>query len=532
VVINGFKIQAMKTILKTLSCLFATVILLSSCKKTENESTGTFSADAYTYNSATKAFSTNTNVTAQLSSSGGIHSVYAYLVRTNMTDSVISVSAPGDVPEFTLSIPASAFPASSMNKATGIRVLSKQADNSIIEGFIKVSYFNPVLPQLKDFPVQFTANLSGGTTAVTGTLTSEYGLTQVDIYDDYQTANTYVLVNSITNLSNAKTYALNYAYTYRKAAQHIKIVAKDVYGQTNELIVNMPVDVSAFKPKFAGFAAKIKPNLSGTTAVTGTITSVTGLKRIEVYDDYKGAYVLVATLNNLNSTLSYSFNYNYTFRKRATNLKIIATDLDDLPSEQILPLDITYSSTVYRDVVMNAHTTGTNTIFFIESGSTLGNCDLTASESTMAFLFYGTTTGPAFYSPTNTGSVAGNFKCGSVGWASPNASSLRATRFRVLVPGSTGNDNVYALNAANNIDVLDDAFFATNSIAAPGSSSAKFDAAATPTTSIFNLTTANLIYIRIPDVTGPGYKNALMVVKEATSAGGASTVKFDIYIQK
>ena len=525
----------MKTILKTFSFLFAVVFLLSSCEKTNPESTGTFSADEYTYNSAIKSFGANVNVTAQLRSSGGIHSVYAYLVRTNMTDSVISVSTPGDVTDFTLSIPASAFPANSMSKATGVRVLSKQADNSVIEGLIKITYFNPALPQFKDFPAQFTANLTGGTTAIAGTLTSEYGLTQIDIYDDYQTANTFVLVNSITDLNNAKTYTLNYAYTYRKAAQHLKIVGKDIYGQTNQLIVNMPVDVSVFKPKFVGFPAKVKPNVSGTATITGTITSITGLKRIEVYDDYKGAYVLVATLNNLNSSLSYSFNYNYIYRKRAANLKIIAVDLDDLPTEQIVPLDVTYGSTLYKDVVMNAHTTGTNTIFFIESGTTLGNCDLTASESTMAFLFYGTSTGPAFYSPTNTGSVASNFKCNGASWPNPNPAGLRATRFRVLVPsaaGNTGIDNVYSQYTANNIDVIDDAFFTANGIAAPGSSSAKFDATATATTSIFNLTTANIIYIRIPDATGAGYKNAIMVVKDATSSGGTSTVKFDIYVQK
>lgn len=524
----------MSTLFKSLSFFFAVLLCCASCKKTETESVGTLTAAEYTYNSATRNFGANATVAAQINSSTGIKSVYAYLVRNNATDSLIATAIPDNAAAYTLNIPTAAFPANSMSKATGVRVLAKQSDNSTVEGFVKITYFNPALPQLKDFPAQITANLSGGLTSITGNITSDYGLSQVDIYDDYQTENVYVLVNSNTSINGAKQFALNYQYTYRKAAQHIKIVAKDIYGQSNQLVVAMPVDVSLFKPKFVGFAASITPNLTGTTPVTGTITSVTGLKKIDIYDNYQGEYVLISSISSLNSSLSYSFNYNYPFRKRSTHLKIIATDIDDLPSELVLPLNYTYGSTLYRDVTMTAHTTGTNTIFFAESGTTLGNCSLNASESTMAFLFYGTATGPSFYSPANASGVANNFKCNSVGWTIANAAVLRATKFRVLVPGaSTGIDNVYAQYAANNIDVIDEAFFLTaNNIAAPGGSSARFDASVAATTAIFNTTTANLIYVRIPDVTGTGFKNALIRVKEATSSTGTSTIKFDIYIQK
>jgi hypothetical protein len=524
----------MRTLLKPICCFFAIMIVLSSCKKNEIENVGTFSAEDYTFNRATKTFSTHTDVTANITSSGGIRYIYSYLVRSNATDSLISVASPNNASTYSLTIPTASFPLNNMSKALGVKILAKQDDNSTIKGFVKIAYFDPAFPQLKDLPAKITADLNGGKTAITGSISSDYGLAQVDIYDDYQTENTYVLVNSITGLNAVKQYVLNYAYTYRKASQHIKVLAKDIYNQTTEQIIAMPVDVTLFKPKFVGFPSSITPNLSAVTAISGNITAVTGLKRIDIYDDDQGDFSLISSLSNLNSSLNYNLSYNYTYRKRAANLKIVAVDLEDVQSELTLPLNVNYASTLYRDVVMNAQTTATNSIFFSETGTTLGNCSLNASEATMAFLFYGTSTGPAFYSPTNTGGVATNFKCNGTSWTIANAGALRATRFRVLVPGaSVGIDNVYAQFNANNIDAIDDNFFLTmNNIAAPGSSSSRFDAGAAATTAIFNTSTAYLIYARIPDVGASTYKNALIRVKEATSTTGTSTIKFDIYIQK
>lgn len=516
--------------------MLAVCTVILSCKKDKVAGSGSssFTAEDYTFNKATKNFTPATTIGGQLTSSEGIRFVYCYLIRTNATDSLIYVTDnTADNPtNYTLNIPLTSFPVNNMSKATGVKIMAKQTDNSTIQGFIKITYFDPALPQLTNFPASVNANITGGNTAIAGTVTSAYGIKKVDVYDDSKVENTYELVTSIADMNNAKTYALNYAYKYRKAAQHIKVIATDIYNQTNEVIINMPVDLAAFKPAFVNFAASITPNLSGTTAVTGSVTSVTGLKKIDIYDDYQGTYVLVSSITNLNSSVNYSFNYNYTFRKRATSIKLIAFDTDDLQTEKVIPLNITYQTELYRDVVMNAQTTGTATIFFADNGTTKGNCDLNASESTMSFLYYGTGTGPAFYSPSNTTNVASNFRCSGVSWVISNASSLRATRFRVLVPGTTGIDNVYAQYNAGNIDALDDAFFTANSIAAPGSSSVRFDAAAAATTSVFNTTGAYLIYVRIPDANGTTYKNALIRAKEAVSSTGTSTVKFDILIQK
>lgn len=514
--------------------LLALTTVMAACKKSTITGEGTIVSAEYTYNRATKAFTPTAAVTTDVTSNIGVRFLYCYLVRSNATDSLIYVTdnTQNNPTTYKLNIPLTAFPAN-MSKVTGVKILGKQTDNTTVSGFIKINYFDPAAPSFSNFPASITANLTGGNTAIAGTVNSDYGIKQVDIYDDYKTTGSYELVASLTDPNSTKQYALNYAYKYRKAAQNIKVIATDIYNQTKELIVPMPVDASVFKPIFVNFAASITPNLTGTTAVTGNITSITGLKQVDIYDDYQGSYVLITTVNT-SSSLNYTFNYAYTFRKRASNIKLIATDNDGLTTEKTIPINFTYQSRVYRDVVMSGQTTGTNTIFFMDNGTTLGNCSLNASEPTMSFLYYGTSSGPSFYSPTNTSSVASNFKCNGTSWVIANPASLRATRFRVLVQGaSAGIDNIYAQYNAGNIDALDDAFFVTtNGTALPGGSSARFDPTVTATTSIYNVTNAYLIWVRVPtDNTNTTYKNGLIRVKENTSTTGTSTVKFDIIVQ-
>ncbi len=526
--------------LKSLLLFCLGLMAIVGCKKNEfsDIGEGTVVAKEYIFNRATKTFDLGDEVKSSISAADGVKFVYCYLVRTNANDSLILVTDNRvDVPSnYDLSIPLSAFPVNNMSKVKGVKVMVKQGNNSSLEGFITIKYFDPDLPQFSNFPASLNADLGGGTTAITGNIQSEYGIKQIDIYDDYQTENIYVLAHSITDVNNAKQYVLNYAYTYRKAAQHIKVVATDIYNQTKELIIDMPVDMSIFKPKFLNFAATIVPNMIGAVPVNGQITSVTGLKKVDIYDDRNGTYQLLSTIDNLKGIKDYNYNANYTFAMRAEHIKIVAVDKEDLQAELIVPLSITYLSKLYKDVLMTAHTAGTNTIFFDNDGSTKGNCELNASEATMAFLYYGVSSGPAFYSPTNTGSVAKNYKCGSAIWTVANPSVLRATRFRVLVPGSsTTDDNIYAAFNTGNLDDLESLFngTATNYI---NSSSPRFDPNSTGTTSLFNTTNAHLIAVKIPDVgiSATTFKYAIINVKEATKEAivGNSIIKFDIYIQK
>lgn len=530
------KFKEMKKNLKPLLFCSVAIAILAGCKKNEFSDTGegTVNAQEYTFNRATSSFTSGNEVKATISATEGVKFVYCYLVRSNATDSLILVPNYDGATSsnYELTIPLSAFPIHNMSKVKGVKVMVKQGNNSSLEGFINIKYFDPTVPQFSNFPSSITANLSGGTTAIAGSITSEYGIKQVDIYDDYQTENTYVLAHSITGIANVKEYALNYAYTYRKASQHIKVIATDIYNQTNEVIIDMPVDVSIFKPKFFDFPANLTPNTSGATTFTGKITSVTGIKKVDIYDDRNGSFELLSTTNGLGGVLTYNYSGSYNYAMRAEYIKVIAVDNEDVQAELIIPLNVTYLSKVYRDVMMNAQTAGTNTIFFDANGTTKGNCDLIASESTMAFLLYyvSSSTRPTFYSPGQTSGVANNFKCSGAGWVQNNPSVLRATKFRVLQTSVTAEKAVYDAFEAGGLDDLAGKLSSLNISA----NTAAYDATAATSSSIFNATTAYLIAVKIPDV-GVGattFKYALIRVKAATVDAGNSTIKFDIYIQK
>lgn len=527
----------MKKILKPLLFCFLAMAIIAGCKKNEFSDVGDGNVEVkeYTFNRATKTFDLGNELKSNISAAEGVKFVYSYLQRTDKPDSLIYVTDNKGVVSATyeLAIPIAAFPVNNMRTVKGVKVLVKQGNNSSLEGFVPIKYFDPALPQFSSFPATLNADLNGGATAIKGTIKSEFGIKQVDIYDDYQTENTYVLVNSITGIANVKDYALDYAYTYRKAAQHIKLIATDIYNQTHELIINMPVDVSIFKPKFEAFPASIATTA---TTIAGRITSITGLKKVDIYDDRSGSYALLSSQDNLAGTKDLNYSGAYTFKKRAEHIKIIAIDNDDLQSELIIPINVTYQSVVYRNVEMNAQGVATK-VAFLKNGTTISTCELSANEANLYLIFGAQSAGPLFFNPLTaaTGSIAANLKCNNVGWTAGNTTVIHDTKFRVLIDGgSTGQTAIYRLLESGEIDDLSNAFFAANSISTPGSNNPRFDAVAAPTTSVFNKTTARIIYAKITDPSTSVVKNALIHVKDAVAEANVnnSTIKFDIYIQK
>ena len=372
-------------------------------------------------------------------------------------------------------------------------------------------------------------------TSITGEITSAAGIKLVYYY--LQRNNTTDSLVYVSNTSGESNYTFNipvdvFDQADMTQANGIKVAVKDNNNQSFEGLVKL----NAFTPelpKLEDFPETLLPDVGGAPAnITGKISASSGLKQIDIYDDYQGTFALVHSITGLNNAQTYNFDYDYTYRPNAKHLTIVATDSFDLHSEIVINMPVA-PYTTYENVVMDAQSTGNSTIFFENTGATGGNCDISASEATMAFLFYGSSSAPTFYSPTNTANVAKNYKCSGTSWTIADASVLRATRFRVLVPGSTGTDNIYALYNSNGIPALDDSFFKDNSIAAPSGNTAKYDASVTSSTSTFDVTNAYLIYVRIPDADGgTTHKNALIRVKEVVSNGGSSTVKFDILVQK
>lgn len=299
------------------------------------------------------------------------------------------------------------------------------------------------------------------------------------------------------------------------------------------------VKITSFTPPLpglSGFPSTILPDKNNIVKVTGTAASQNGIRKIYIYDDVTGAYTKADSIIVTNDVTQYNVNYNYTYRPNARNIKIVVVDKYDLTAEKIIKMPI-MPYNVFQDVLMGAQGTTTITVtnntFFTETGTTAGSCELNANEASMDFLFYGTSSGPTFYSPSNTGNVAANFKCDGNGWVIANSSVLKATKFRVLVPGTPEIDAVYTKFNSNAIDsVTETSLFAD--VPVPSGSTARYTAPpAAPSTSIFNTATAYLIWVRIPRADGT-FKNALIRAKDVVVASttGLSTITFDIYVQK
>jgi hypothetical protein len=299
------------------------------------------------------------------------------------------------------------------------------------------------------------------------------------------------------------------------------------------------VKVTSFTPPLPSLIdlpVSLLPDANGKILITGTATSENGLKSIEFYDDYQGIDALVEKIELPGMQKSYSVNYSYTYRENAANLKVVVTDQFGLKATKtiLIPL-LKYNR--YQDIEMMAN--GTTSIpsassFFIgEAGNAIGNCDANGKETKIDFVTYCTSTAVfTFYSPQNTTSISKNFKCGAGIWE-PNTALLKASKFRVLLPGTNAMNRVYDAYVNNTITELNDDFF--TGITVPGGSTAKYDALeANQASSVFNTTTAYLIWVRVPHADGVTFTNQLIRVKEVNIAStvALSTIKFDVLVSK
>lgn len=302
---------------------------------------------------------------------------------------------------------------------------------------------------------------------------------------------------------------------------------------------NAFIKVTAFTPplpKLTDFAEELLPNDNDKIVISGKASSENGLKRIEIFDDAAGDFTIVNTIDNLNDAQEFDVNYTYTYRSGTANLKVLVTDNFDLKDSININVPV-LPYTVYSDVTMGAQGTSSvtvnNNFFIAATGQILGSCELPSNEANMDFLFYGTSSNATFYSPSNTSGVAKNYRCNGVAWTISNPSALKATKFRVLVPGSSEADAVYAKVAANEIsDLTDEGLFAGNSV--PGGSTAKYSPTDAPASNVFNTTSAYLIWAKIPNADG-SFTNCLIRAKEVnytSSSTGLSTIKCDIFVQK
>lgn len=312
----------------------------------------------------------------------------------------------------------------------------------------------------------------------------------------------------------------------------IKVMVKHLDNTSFEGFIKL----SSFTPplpKLENVPANLLPDVNDKITVTAKASSENGLKLIEIFDDYQGTFVQVNKIDLSGTEKTYDLNYVYTYRKNTGNLKVVITDKFDLKAEAIINIPLK-KYTLYKDLVMMANGTAAapsaTSFFFGKTGGLTGTCNISGQEKSLDFVTYCSSTFVfTIYGPSNTTTISKNYKCGTLIWE-PNATDLKATKFRTLIPGTADADRIYAAYNANGITDLEDSFF--GSIAVPSSSTVKYDAAA-PAANAFNLTNAYLVWVRVPEADGT-FTNQLLRAKEVTigSVAAASTIKFDILVSK
>lgn len=136
-------------------------------------------------------------------------------------------------------IPVSVFKDLDLSEATGIYVAARLGNKATLFGEIGIVPFTPPLPEISGVADTLQPDLTGGTTPVKGSITAKSGLMKVLIEDD--ATGEFTGVDSIIDLKGITNYQLDYKYTYRPQASHIRITATDSYGLSKSVTIFMPV---------------------------------------------------------------------------------------------------------------------------------------------------------------------------------------------------------------------------------------------------------------------------------------------------
>ncbi|MET4138009.1 hypothetical protein [Pedobacter sp. UYP1] len=391
----------------------------------------------------------------------------------------------------------------------------------------------------KEFTFNTAIGQTGPDTVLNGELNSTIGIRLIYFYLMRSDKTDSLIYRDTPAQENRNLYHFSIPTKSFSAAKLIKVtgirvMVKHIDNSSFEGLIKMTA-FSPPLPTLVGVPASSLPDELGKVLIQGKANSENGLKLIEFYDDYKGVFEKTDQLILTKNEKTYELSYQYTYRKNASKIKIVITDSFGLKAEALINIPVK-SYVLYKDLMMMAHGTASTpsaTSFFNgETGTLLGSCNVGGQEQKVDFMTYCTTASVfSLYSPASATTITKNYKCNTQVWE-PDPAGLKATKFRVLIPGSTETDRVYAAYNANTITALDDQFF--EGITVPGSSTAKFDAAtANQAANIFNTTAAYLIWIRVPKADGT-FTNQLLSAKSVVigSPVAVSTIKFDILVSK
>lgn len=391
----------------------------------------------------------------------------------------------------------------------------------------------------KEFTFNTAIGQTGPDTILNGELNSTIGIRLIYFYLMRNNTTDSLIYRDTPAEENRNHYNFSIptrSFSSAKLARvtGIRVMVKHLDNSSFEGFIKM----TAFTPPMpllTGIPATLLPDETGKVTITGKANSDNGLKLIEIYDDYKGVFDKVDQIALTKNEKTYDLNYKYAYRKNAGKIKIVIIDNFGLKAEALISIPVK-SYVLYKDLTMMANGTASapspSSFFIGETGSPIGTCTISGQDQKVDFVTYCSSTSVfTLYSPANTTTISKNYKCNTQIWE-PDPANLKATKFRVLIPGTAETDRVYAAYSANTITALDDQFF--EGIITPGSSTVKFDTiAANQGANTFNLTTAYLIWIRVPKQDGTFTNQLLKVTNVIIGASAAtSTIKFDILVSR
>lgn len=391
----------------------------------------------------------------------------------------------------------------------------------------------------KEFTFNTAIRQTGPDTILNGELNSKAGIRLIYFYLMRSNTTDSLIYRDTPANENRNRYNFSIptkSFSAAKLAKvtGIRVMVKHIDNSSFEGFIKM----TAFTPPMpvlTAIPATLLPDETGKIIITGKASSENGLKMVEIYDDYKGVFEKADQLVVNGNEKTYNLNYSYTYRKNAGKIKIVIIDTFGLKAEHLISIPVK-SYTLYKELTMMANGTASapssSSFFAGETGSLSGSCTISGQEQKVDFVTYCSSTAVfTLYSPASTTTISKNYKCNAQIWE-PDPANLKATKFRVLIPGTTETDKIYAAYIANTITALDDKFF--EGIGTPGSSSVKFDpVTANQGANTFNLTTAYLIWIRVPKPDGT-FTNQLLRATNVVIGVPVTTsaIKFDILVSK
>lgn len=521
---------------KPLILCLAVLITAVACKKDKfTEPTGNLESVDYTWNVALKGFQPQATVGGNLTTSFDMKTIYYYIQRANKPDSLIQLDFLQGEKEYAFTVNPEVWNNIDLAGVKSLKLLAVRDNNTSLEKLVKMSYFDPAAPVLKDLPATLTPSLTG-TTTITGKAASETGINKIYFYDN-STGN-FAALDSIS-ANDSKDFTIDYNYTYTAGAGQLKVTAVDIYGLKAEQViqfVNIP-----FKPVITFDTDTLRTALpDGTPAITGTLKSYTALTTVEAYIVTDGGETLHGTVTPvLVSNTATEYNYTFTvagfpFAEDTKECKLAAKDGTNSTNAGTVPVKILPYYRWNNLTMMSQGTASTNSTscFFVgEPGApTLSACEVVNDASLHAkvdfAIFTNSALNLAFNNPANiSASTISTFRCNGVSWtpATPTASTLKKTQFRVLGTG-VAETGIYNKYNNNTITELGDAFF--TGVSAPTANA--------PNTTTFDDT--KLIWAKMTPAGGGTTKNILIKVKATdiivSPNQGTSTITIDVMKEK